>query len=162
MANTLNKKKKELSFPMLVGMFFGGFILIMIITYFVVAGGGNKEEVVQSRTVTTTTQQTQTPLTQQPPYAGQGQVPGQVPGQNYDPTQDINSYYTDSKIAAQTTQATKDVMLMNQQVQSIVGEVNQGNNNVLAQLQKVQSDMILLDQRLTNIEASLNAGWKKQ
>ena len=52
--------------------------------------------------------------------------------------------------------------MMNQQLQGIVGEINQGNNNVLAELQKVQTDMILLDQRLTNIEQSLNSGWKKQ
>ena len=47
-------------------------------------------------------------------------------------------------------------------MQSIVGEVNQGNNNVLQQLQKVQTDMVLLDQRITNIENALNSGWKKQ
>ena len=51
---------------------------------------------------------------------------------------------------------------MNAQMQSIVGEVNQGNNNVLQQLQKVQTDMVLLDQRITNIENALNSGWKKQ
>ena len=137
-----NGKKKQLSFPMLMGLFGGGFVLVMVITYFVVAGGGSKEEVVQSRTVTTTTQPTQP--------------------QTYDPNADINSYYADSRIAAQTSQASRDVNMMNQQLQGIVGEINQGNNNVLAELQKVQTDMILLDQRLTNIEQSLNSGWKKQ
>ena len=152
-------KKKQLSFGMLLGIFGGGFVLVMIITYFVVAGGGGKEEVVQSRAVTTATAQqtqTQTPLPNQPPTNVNGQPQG------YDPNSDINSYYADSRIAAQTTQASRDVGMMNQQLQGIVGEINQGNNNVLAELQKVQTDMILLDQRLTNIEQSLNSGWKKQ
>ena len=153
-----NGKKKQLSFPMLMGLFGGGFVLVMVITYFVVAGGGSKEEVVQSRTVTTTTQptQAQTPLPNQPPQGVNGQP------QTYDPNADINSYYADSRIAAQTSQASRDVNMMNQQLQGLVGEINQGNNNVLAELQKVQTDMILLDQRLTNIEQSLNSGWKKQ
>ena len=159
MASTTTRRggKKPMSFGMIMGLTAGGFVLIIAIgLMFFRPSGKPNDEITQSRTVTTTTSQQTTnrqPLPNQPPAAGAG---------NFNPNADVNSYLAESEIAQQTGQSARDVQLMNQQLQSIVGEINQGNNNVLQQLQKVQSDMILLDQRLTNIENSLNAGWKKQ
>ncbi len=161
MASTTTKRgsKKPMSFGMILGITGGGFVLIMIIAYLVMVPSGKQDsQVTQTRTVTTQTTQ----------MANNGQpLPNQPPGvQNgagqFNPNADVNAYLAQSEIAQQTGQSAREVQMMNAQMQSIVGEVNQGNNNVLQQLQKVQTDMVLLDQRITNIENALNSGWKKQ
>ena len=160
MASTTTKRgsKKPMSFGMILGITGGGFILIMIIAYMVMVPSGKQDtQVTQTRTVTQTTQLATNgqPLPNQPPgtQTGAGQ---------FNPNADVNAYLAQSEIAQQTGQSARDVQMMNAQMQTIVGEINQGNNNVLQQLQKVQTDMVLLDQRLTNIENALNSGWKKQ
>ena len=160
MASTTTKRgsKKPMSFGMILVITGGGFILIMIIAYMIMVPSGKQDtQITQTRTVTQTTQTANNgqPLPNQPP--GMQNDAGQ-----FNPNADVNAYLAQSQIAQQTGQSARDVQLMNTQMQSIVGEVNQGNNNVLQQLQKVQTDMVLLDQRLTNIENALNSGWKKQ
>lgn len=160
MASTTTKRgsKKPMSFGMILGITGGGFILIMIIAYMVMVPSGKQDtQVTQTRTVTQTTQMANNgqPLPNQPPGTQNGA------GQ-FNPNADVNAYLAQSEIAQQTGQSARDVQMMNAQMQTIVGEINQGNNNVLQQLQKVQTDMVLLDQRLTNIENALNSGWKKQ
>ncbi len=161
MASTTTKRgsKKPMSFGMILGITGGGFILIMIIAYMVMVPSAKQDaQVTQTRTVTQTTQMAnngQQPLPNQPPGTQNGA------GQ-FNPNADVNAYLAQSEIAQQTGQSARDVQMMNAQMQTIVGEINQGNNNVLQQLQKVQTDMVLLDQRLTNIENALNSGWKKQ
>lgn len=160
MASTTTKRgsKKPMSFGMILGITGGGFILIMIIAYMVMVPSGKQDtQVTQTRTVTQTTQMANNgqPLPNQPPGTQNGA------GQ-FNPNADVNAYLAQSEIAQQTGQSARDVQMMNTQMQTIVGEINQGNNNVLQQLQKVQTDMVLLDQRLTNIENALNSGWKKQ
>lgn len=160
MASTTTKRgsKKPMSFGMILGITGGGFILIMIIAYMVMVPSAKQDaQVTQTRTVTQTTQMANNgqPLPNQPPGTQNGA------GQ-FNPNADVNAYLAQSEIAQQTGQSARDVQMMNAQMQTIVGEINQGNNNVLQQLQKVQTDMVLLDQRLTNIENALNSGWKKQ
>ncbi|MCP2041163.1 DNA-binding protein YbaB [Neisseria sp. HSC-16F19] len=135
----VKQSKKQLSFGMLVGIFFGGFALLIIIG--LIVGSALKGSSQQ------TTQIAPQPQAQQQVYPYQGE----------EQSGDIGNYMENREQLRNMQAITQQLNVMQSQMTGMQNEFNAGNANLGVQLQKMQNDMILLDRRISAMEEALKA-----
>lgn len=135
----VKQSKKQLSFGMLVGIFFGGFALLIIIG--LIVGSALKGSSQQTAQIAPQPQ----PQQQVHPYQGEEQP------------SDIGNYMENREQLRNMQAISQQLNVMQSQMTGMQNEFNAGNANLGVQLQKMQNDMILLDRRISAMEEALKA-----